>query len=64
VLGALVAEWVASGSGLGQVILQSGVQFEVPLMWSGVVVSTLLAIVAFSVVSWAEKRVVGWQPQS
>jgi NitT/TauT family transport system permease protein len=64
VLGALVAEWVASGSGLGQVILQSGVQFEVPLMWSGVVVSTLLAILAFGLVSWAEKRIVSWQPQT
>jgi NitT/TauT family transport system permease protein len=64
VLGALVAEWVASGSGLGQVILQSGVQFEVPLMWSGVVVSTLLAILAFGLVSWVERRVVGWQPRS
>jgi NitT/TauT family transport system permease protein len=64
VLGALVAEWVASGSGLGQLILQSSIEFEAPLMWSGVVVSTLLAIVAFGIVSWAEKRVVGWQPQS
>jgi ABC-type nitrate/sulfonate/bicarbonate transport system permease component len=29
VLGAFVAEWVASGSGLGYLILQSGVQFQV-----------------------------------
>jgi NitT/TauT family transport system permease protein len=64
VLGALVAEWVASGSGLGQLILQSGVQFEVPLMWSGVVVSTLLAVVAFGLVSWAERRLLAWHPQS
>jgi ABC-type nitrate/sulfonate/bicarbonate transport system permease component len=33
-------------------------------MWSGVVVSTLLAILAFGLVSWAEKRIVSWQPQT
>jgi NitT/TauT family transport system permease protein len=64
VLGALVAEWVASGSGLGYLILQSGVQFEVPLMWSAVVLSTAMAALAFAVVSYAERRLVTWQPQT
>jgi NitT/TauT family transport system permease protein len=63
VLGALVAEWVASGNGLGQLILQSSVQFDVALMWSAVFTSTLLAVVAFGLVGWAEKRLVSWQPQ-
>jgi NitT/TauT family transport system permease protein len=64
VLGALVAEWVASGSGLGYVILQSGVQFEVALMWSAVILSTAMAAVAFSLIAYAEKRLLTWQPQT
>jgi NitT/TauT family transport system permease protein len=64
VLGALVAEWVASGSGLGYLILQSGVQFEVPLMWSGVLLSTAMAVFAFGLISYAERRLVSWQPDT
>jgi NitT/TauT family transport system permease protein len=61
VLGALVAEWVASGSGLGYLILQSGTQFEVPLMWSAVILSTMMAALAFALVSFLDRRVVTWQ---
>jgi NitT/TauT family transport system permease protein len=61
VLGALVAEWVASGSGLGYLILQSGTQFQVPLMWSAVILSTMMAVVAFALVSYVDRRVVTWQ---
>jgi NitT/TauT family transport system permease protein len=49
ILGAMVAEWVTSSEGLGFLILQSGVQFDVELMWAGGVVATLLGLFAFGV---------------
>jgi NitT/TauT family transport system permease protein len=52
VLGAMVAEWAASGRGLGYLILQSGVQFDVALMWAGVILATLLALAAFGITSF------------
>lgn len=56
ILGAMIAEWVTSGEGLGYLILQSGVQFEVPLMWAGVVVAALLALSAFAVTGFLARR--------
>ena len=56
ILGAMIAEWVTSGEGLGYLILQSGVQFEVPLMWAGVVVAALLALAAFAVTGFLARR--------
>lgn len=56
ILGAMIAEWVTSGEGLGYLILQSGVQFEVPLMWAGVVVAALLALTAFALTGFLARR--------
>ncbi|ADB51181.1 ABC transporter permease [Conexibacter woesei] len=56
ILGAMIAEWVTSGEGLGYLILQSGVQFEVPLMWAGVVVAALLALTAFAFTGFLARR--------
>lgn len=63
ILGAMVAEWVTSGNGLGYLILQSGVQFDVALMWAGVLVATLLALVAFGVTGWLARRYAGYLEQ-
>lgn len=62
VLGAMVAEWVASGEGLGYLILQAGVSFDVALMWSAVLLSTALAALAFTATARAERVLVPWQP--
>jgi ABC-type nitrate/sulfonate/bicarbonate transport system permease component len=61
VLGAMVAEWAASGAGLGYLILQAGVQFETDLMWAGVILATLLALAASALTTVVGRRVVGWQ---
>lgn len=63
VLGAMVAEWVASGSGLGYLILQASVTFQVELMWSAVLLATALALAAFTVTAWAERVLLAWHPQ-
>lgn len=56
ILGAMIAEWVTSSEGLGYLILQSGVQFDVELMWAGVVLAAVLALVAFGITGWFARR--------
>lgn len=64
ILGAMIAEWVTSGEGLGFLILQSGVQFDIELMWAGVVVATLLALSAFGLTGWLARRYASYlEPQ-
>ena len=38
--------------------------WEVALMWAGVILSTMMAVFAFSVVAYAERRLLAWQPQT
>ncbi|WP_320671369.1 ABC transporter permease [Patulibacter defluvii] len=56
ILGAMIAEWVTSSEGLGYLILQSGVQFDIELMWAGVVLAALLALIAFGLTGWLARR--------
>jgi NitT/TauT family transport system permease protein len=60
VLGAMIAEWVVSGGGLGYLILSASISARTALMWSAVVVSTLVAGVAFAAVAIAERRAIPW----
>jgi NitT/TauT family transport system permease protein len=58
ILGAMVAEWVTTGNGLGYLILLAGTEFEVPLMWAGVIVSAVMAIIVFLITGWVARRVI------
>lgn len=60
VLGAMIAEWVVSGGGLGYLILSSSIAAQTALMWSAVAVSTLVAGVAFGAVAVAERHAIPW----
>jgi ABC-type nitrate/sulfonate/bicarbonate transport system permease component len=61
VLGAMLAEWVASGNGLGYLILRSSFSFEVGLMWAAVILATLITVGAATLTAFVGRRVVGWQ---
>jgi NitT/TauT family transport system permease protein len=54
----MVAEWVTTGTGLGYLILQAGVQFDVGLMWAGVFLAALLALVVFALTGWTARRLI------
>lgn len=64
VLGALIAEWVVSGGGLGYLILASSINARTAVMWAAVVAATLLAGAAFAAVSALERRLVPWAPDA
>jgi sulfonate transport system permease protein len=56
--GAVLAEWLATGRGLGFLMLESGVQAEYAMMWAGVVAVTLVSVIVYSLVSVVEGPVI------
>src|SRR5215469_1299215 len=62
ILAAMVAEWVTTGTGLGYLILQAGVQFDVALMWAGVLAAAVLALAVFAATGYIARRVIPGEP--
>jgi NitT/TauT family transport system permease protein len=61
VIGAIVAEWIGSSFGLGALIIEATYNFRAPLLYATVFTAALLAVVLFSIVSAAERRLVRWK---
>ena len=57
VVGALLAEWLASGAGLGGQMLRDANQFQFARLWSSVVVLTVVSVVIYQVVGLIESTV-------
>lgn len=56
-VGALLAEWLATGQGLGYKILQSGALSDYDGLWSRVVLTTLYSVVLYKLIGVIEKLV-------
>jgi ABC-type nitrate/sulfonate/bicarbonate transport system permease component len=64
ILGALIAEWLSTGSGLGNLMITAGVQSDYGMVWSSVVVVTLVSFVVYDFWSVVEAHVLklyGWE---
>lgn len=61
VLGAMLAEWVASGQGLGYLILSSGSSFDTDVMWAAVILATAIALLAAGAATLVGRAVVSWE---
>ena len=61
VIGAIVGEWIGSNYGLGSLIIEATYNFRSPLLYATVVLSSMMAVMAFSIVSFVERRVINWQ---
>lgn len=61
VMGAIVAEWIGSSFGLGALIIEATYNFRSPLLYATVVIAAALAVFLFSLVSFAEKKIVRWK---
>jgi NitT/TauT family transport system permease protein len=55
--GAMIAEWLTASQGLGQYIINESVRFRSAHVWAGIVVATLASVLLFSLVTFAERRV-------
>lgn len=61
VIGAIVAEWIGSSFGLGALIIEATYNFRSPLLYATVFTAALLAVIMFSLVSIAERRLIRWK---
>lgn len=60
IIGALVAEWVATDRGIGYLILDAQSQWQFTLLWSAIIIVTLIAVTAFGLVGVTEKYLLSW----
>jgi ABC-type nitrate/sulfonate/bicarbonate transport system permease component len=56
-LGAVLAEWLATGQGLGYLMLEASTTSEFSQLWSGVVLITASSAVIYAVVGLVETPV-------
>ena len=61
VIGALIGEWVGSSSGLGYVMIRSAAQFLTARVFAAVLISALLGLAMFGIVSLLERLLLPWQ---
>jgi len=62
VIGAVVGEWIGSTRGIGALIIQATYNFDSALLYSAVIMSSLLAGSFFLLITVIEKLVIKWQP--
>jgi len=53
-LGVMIAEWLATGTGLGNLLNQSRGYLDYGMIWSVAVIAVLVAVLFYIVVSWIE----------
>lgn len=59
-VGSVIAETVASNKGVGNMMLIASSQFNVPLVFSGLMVLAVMGISLYAVFAFLERRMAGW----
>jgi len=59
-VGSVISETVASNSGLGQMMSAAQSQFNVPLVFAGLVMLAIEGIAMYALMAWIEMRTTGW----
>ncbi len=63
-IGSVISETVAANSGLGHLMLSAQSQFNVPLVFAGLVMLAVEGIVMYAAMAWLETRMTGWAHRS
>lgn len=63
-VGSVISETVAANSGLGHMMLAAQSQFNVPLVFAGLVMLAIEGIVMYALMAWLEQRMTGWAHRS
>jgi NitT/TauT family transport system permease protein len=63
-IGSVISETVAANSGLGHLMLAAQSQFNVPLVFAGLVMLAIEGIAMYVVMAWIEMRMTGWAHRS
>jgi NitT/TauT family transport system permease protein len=59
-VGAVVSETVGANEGIGHLMLSAQANFQVPLVFAGVVSLAVLGIVLYAITAWIEQHFTGW----
>ena len=59
-VGSILAETVAANSGIGHLMVLASSRFDVPLVFAGLLVTSLMGIGMYAIAAWAEGRMTGW----
>jgi NitT/TauT family transport system permease protein len=59
-VGAVLSETVASNRGIGNVMMTASSNFQVSLVFAGLIILAVLGVVLYSFFSILERRVTGW----
>jgi putative hydroxymethylpyrimidine transport system permease protein len=63
-IGAVVGEWVGSSAGLGHLMLLANGRMKVDLMFAALAVLAVMAVLLYTGVDRALRRLTAWQPES
>ena len=63
-VGSVVSETVASNYGLGNMMSSAQSQFNVPLVFAGLLALAVEGIATYALMAWLEKRITGWAHRS
>ena len=63
-VGAVISESVASNVGIGNLMLQAQAQFQVPLIFAGLIALAVEGIAMYALMAWLEARMTGWAQRS
>lgn len=61
VLGAIVAEWIGSQTGIGYLVVLATYQFRGDLLYAAIFLAAAMAMLLFGLVALAEKLIVHWE---
>ncbi len=60
-LGAMLSEWITGSPGLGYLILDSSEMRNIELLWAGVIIAVVIALLVFRTTAAVEQRMLRWQ---
>src|SRR5690606_12729869 len=63
-VGSVISETVAANTGLGYMMSAAQSQFNVPLVFAGLIMLAVEGIVMYAVMAWLETRMTGWAHRS
>lgn len=59
-VGTVLAETVASNKGIGNLMMIASGNFDVPMVFAGLVILAVLGVILYAISSWVELRMTGW----
>ena len=63
-VGSVISETIASNTGIGNLMLQAQAQFQVPLIFAGLIALAVEGIVMYWLMAVLETRMTGWAHRS